>query len=426
VLWSIRFDALRFLRPLSAGEKVTLRVELPTLVMVPGDQPQRGYSNSVTITFKDRYPTLLTAGSMPDKWTHVTDFVCWLNPGLGPFGYRVIHLDGKGRATVVTARTRFTPGERREVDIAPDIPDKFIALLRQERVWRLESLSESAYPDEGEMRLMFSAEAGSLVGDFPGHVVEKQPALQTIRKEAEALMGFVLKAPAGASALPWGETMHGVQCRLRADRTVWQEDDIPALRAEIRNQDPREIPSLAVGQSNCQLEVDGKWYLWPFGMTGGRVAPLYAGRTFPDTLVTLSPIWRDATDDELRWHREDFRKVDEERTHLSLAPGRHNIRVAFSVEQIRPGNIEGFRVVSNTVPVTVVPSAQPLPYPWPAGKDLTDAIVASWTASRRLGNSILRPDDLPGPEQCVADAIEKAKTVERLSEKGPLWPPAKR
>ena len=33
----------------------------------------------------------------------------------------------------------------------------------------------------------------------------------------------------------WGEAVEGVQCRLFADKVVWEASDIPALKLDVRN-----------------------------------------------------------------------------------------------------------------------------------------------------------------------------------------------
>jgi hypothetical protein len=209
--WEIPFPQLRFVRPVPAGSKLTLRVQAPTYVNV--ELPQRGYSNALVITTADPHPTPLAEDAVPARWTDAMDFLYRAYPGglPGQWGYHALHIDGKGRATAVASGNPSQPRGRREAVLAPELLDKLAAALREQQVWKVEALSEVAYPDEGEMRLRFAVEDASVAGVFPSRVLNKQPALSAIQKQAEAIIAATFAA---AEVLPTARA-RTPQCAVR-------------------------------------------------------------------------------------------------------------------------------------------------------------------------------------------------------------------
>ena len=69
-------------------------------------------------------------------------------------------------------------------------------------------------------------------------------------------------------------------------------------RAELRNGGDRSNLAVLWGLGQLQLEVDGKWYKSPFFL-GSAFRALEPG-TVLDTLVTLSPAWFEAKEEDLR------------------------------------------------------------------------------------------------------------------------------
>jgi hypothetical protein len=112
--------------------------------------------------------------------------------------------------------------------------------------------------------------------------------------------------PAGAEA-PWGKAVEGVQCRLRADKSVWRPGEVPTFKAEIRNRGTRSL-RVAASQEGGTLVLDGKTYHWP-GFQFVEALPLHPGSGY-DVPISLVNTWfggRPAT----------------------LAPGAHKLSVQF-------------------------------------------------------------------------------------------------
>lgn len=124
----------------------------------------------------------------------------------------------------------------------------------------------------------------------------------------------------------WGEPAEGLQCRLRPDKRLWQADEIPTFKIDIKNLGRRmfAFPSAHLSQI-CKIEFDGTWYHWPGPvMIDSSVWPLAPGLQFDDITLTL--------------HRQ---------FGIHVTPGKHTVRAAFS--------LEGIEVVSNPVGLRVLP-----------------------------------------------------------------------
>ena len=52
---------------------------------------------------------------------------------------------------------------------------------------------------------------------------------------------MVKSAKPAKTEIPWGEQVEGVQVRLRADKKVWKMGEIPAFKADVRNQGNLEL-----------------------------------------------------------------------------------------------------------------------------------------------------------------------------------------
>jgi hypothetical protein len=60
-------------------------------------------------------------------------------------------------------------------------------------------------------------------------------------------------------ATQWGEAVEGVQCRLRAEKIIWQSGKWPKFRADLRNHGERKLYRSGAPQS-WEIELDGVWY----------------------------------------------------------------------------------------------------------------------------------------------------------------------
>jgi RNA polymerase sigma factor (sigma-70 family) len=131
---------------------------------------------------------------------------------------------------------------------------------------------------------------------------------------------------------PWGQAVEGVQCRLRADKTVWQAGQTPSLKAEVRNQGKRQF-FLAQAQQLCELEIDGQTHRW-MGEIDVKSSAFGPGRHYEGIVVSLVKEWQGAKN----------------RRPIQLAPGAHKVRVVFLPVEAAPQGQE-LRVVSNPVQI---------------------------------------------------------------------------
>jgi hypothetical protein len=135
----------------------------------------------------------------------------------------------------------------------------------------------------------------------------------------------------------WGEAVEGVQCRLRAEKKVWNAGEIPTFKAEIHSEGKAAVLGMGQSPTPSEVEFDGEWY----------------PRIVPSMLTTYRPL-------------EEVRRVPIElygpwlsgngSGQWATRPGTHKVRVAFSV-RVEDGRKE-IRVVSNLVEIEVLPAAE--------------------------------------------------------------------
>jgi hypothetical protein len=133
----------------------------------------------------------------------------------------------------------------------------------------------------------------------------------------------------------WGEAVEGVQCRLTADKPVWNAGEIPTFKAEVRNQGTRNL-SIAQAQQLCEIEFDGRWFVW-LGPIDVKSSALDPGRQYTNIPITLVSDWRS----------KDAREP------LKLAPGKHTVRIAFIASPQNRNVSPPVRAVSNPVAIEI-------------------------------------------------------------------------
>ena len=155
------------------------------------------------------------------------------------------------------------------------------------------------------------------------------------------LCAFVAPAPAGDvhGEVPWGESVDGVQVRLRPDKVQWKAGETPSLRAEVRN-DGKTTFFLAKLQELCEVEVDGTWYRWG-GLIDVQSGAFQPGQHWQDIPFTLVKAWA--------------RLKDKKHQPIQLTPGKHTIRVALIADPIDPNTGKPIRVISNPVEIEILP-----------------------------------------------------------------------
>ncbi|MCX5658813.1 MAG: hypothetical protein NTW19_03725 [Planctomycetota bacterium] len=221
----------------------------------------------------------------------------------------------------------------------------------------------------------------------------------------------------------WSPPEQGVQLRFLAEQRTWCEDEIPRLRWEVRNLGPREHLTVVDGQRAAQLEVDGIWYQWPGGLRGGTLPDLGVGRSLEDQLLTLSPIWTEATTKELAWAGGMFGFDSKEVRHsLQLKPGTHTLRLGVIAKPSRANTGEGFRVVSPPLPIVVTPIPEPAgdkERPWPPGPKLAQALKEAIFTAGIVSQNSPRPAE-PQMPQWIAEALAKAQRAAELAKGTPM------
>jgi len=122
----------------------------------------------------------------------------------------------------------------------------------------------------------------------------------------------------------WGESVEGLQCRLRPDRRTWRPTETPSFSFDIRNRGKRTFPFWPAHKLElCQIEFDGKWHRWPCPvMIDSQVWRLAPGTQYNAVTIEL-----------------------DKRFKIDIKPGKHIVRIAFSLEAVR--------VISNPVGIKI-------------------------------------------------------------------------
>jgi len=81
-------------------------------------------------------------------------------------------------------------------------------------------------------------------------------------------IGILLALPltVQASEVPWGESVQGVQVRLRADKTTWAFGEVPELKTDVRIVRDYDL-RVTRAQESCEFELNGQWHSWQDGPT---------------------------------------------------------------------------------------------------------------------------------------------------------------
>jgi len=118
----------------------------------------------------------------------------------------------------------------------------------------------------------------------------------------------------------WGMEAEGLQCRLRPARRVWQTQETPTFKVDLRNGGKRIFAFAACESLPVhRIIVDGRVRPWPSPPTkAGKNRPFAPGVEFTDLPLSLS---------------------------VSLSAGRHVIQVVLSFEEVE--------VVSNPVTIEI-------------------------------------------------------------------------
>jgi len=141
----------------------------------------------------------------------------------------------------------------------------------------------------------------------------------------------------------WGDTVDGVQARLRSSRAVWKEGEAPAFSLDLRNHGKQTPHGLRI-PFDCEIELDGIWYLYgsPVNIKAADT-PLEPGKQIDD--------WAKVSPDE-HWVNKSPGPVLGPKDHLLLPPGKHTLRIAFPLVGVL-GEKSPIRPVSGSVEIEV-------------------------------------------------------------------------
>jgi hypothetical protein len=187
--------------------------------------------------------------------------------------------------------------------------------------------------------------------------------------------------PEGKDRLPWGEAVRGVQIRLR-DAKPARGDGVTSpvlllLKTDATNTG-NLLLHLAENGNNCQVEVDGQWYMWfpdsalerigevkRDGDGAGKGSALLdfgGGKRYTDLSVTIGshhwralPAGRAEEIAALQWGNTFLAYRSEDiGAAMRLSPGKHRVRVAYNCGSARAGqDIGSVRAVSNPLEVEI-------------------------------------------------------------------------
>ncbi len=134
----------------------------------------------------------------------------------------------------------------------------------------------------------------------------------------------------------WAKGFDGFRCRLRTDKTKFFSNEIPVLKADIKNADSNDIYA---GRSEqlFELYIDGEKYYWP--LIDVIITPFPPGSIYNDIVIKMDGRW---------WK-------DNKNEPLKLTPGRHSVSVIFNAQKQNPKDIGFVRFGSNELQIEILP-----------------------------------------------------------------------
>ena len=138
----------------------------------------------------------------------------------------------------------------------------------------------------------------------------------------------------------WGEPSEGVQARLRTMKVIWGAKETPTFILDLRNQGERTPHAMPI-PFKCEIEVDGTWYHYQ-GLYAIKIEDkaLEPGKEAED--------WVEVTPTNA-WVVKPAEPAAGPYPPLTLAPGKHTIRLVFPFTEESPA----IRPVSGSVEIEV-------------------------------------------------------------------------
>ncbi len=164
------------------------------------------------------------------------------------------------------------------------------------------------------------------------------------RQGLKVRYSLLVSGPSTKPAGEWGKANNGVQARLRADKHTWAAGQTPTFRADIRNQGEGTY-TVAQAQQLCEIEVDGGRYIH-IGDMDVKSSALPPGEAYTDIHIALTDnTWFVAQPVRVGRSVPIINGIMQK---LSLAPGRHTLRVIFFADGVGGGQ-KNVVVESNAV-----------------------------------------------------------------------------
>jgi RNA polymerase sigma factor (sigma-70 family) len=218
----------------------------------------------------------------------------------------------------------------------------------------------------------------------------------------------------------WGAAVDGVQARLRPTRTSWDDGETPAFSLDLRNQGKHGF-SLGRLPEFCEIELDGKWYVYAGRIARDRVSSsIQPGEEVDDCVaVSLAAPWV-----LKRAGREWGELIGAKDERLQVPTGKHTVRVAFSSDTAplplrpisQPVEIEVGKESAPDKPVDAVP---------PPTKKAAPAFVADdnnkQTAARRAVDIRKKLSETINYELAVDTTLDKALDELLTTSRGIPW-----
>jgi hypothetical protein len=148
---------------------------------------------------------------------------------------------------------------------------------------------------------------------------------------------------------PWGKPVHSVQVRLRTEKAVWNSNEVPVVKVDLRNNGKEELhlqaPRVAYTYTHCYAHIDGVTYRGACSLI--RAAP-------SETVTGIRCNLSGSMEKGGGFQRFPF-GTNANEGRLDLKPGKHTVRVSFRMgPRGAPAGTPPVEVFSNPVQIEIV------------------------------------------------------------------------